>query len=58
MEVRVKLKGGSYLPVTFKVKFMFELALLHIIFNMATSNNKMGIYISYINEAPRYRCVK
>ena len=30
---------------SFKVKFMFELATLYIIFNMATSNiNKMNIY--------------
>ena len=33
------------LSITFKVKFMFEHAVLYIIFNMATSNiNKMGIY--------------
>ena len=33
------------MPVTFKVKFMFELAILYIIFNMAASNlNKMIIY--------------
>ena len=32
-------------PVTFKVKFMFELAILCIVFNMATSNtNKMSIH--------------
>ena len=31
--------------ITFKVKFIFELAILYIIFNTATSNiNKMSDY--------------
>ena len=41
VEVKVKI----ILSDTFKVKFMFEIAILYIIFNMATSNiNKMSIY--------------
>ena len=40
----VKLKGRIILAVTFKVKFMFEFAILYIIFNIATSIiNKMSI---------------
>ena len=38
--ISVKLKGRSIIPVTFKIKFLFELAILYIIFNMATSNIK------------------
>ena len=41
---RYKAKDKIILPVNFKVKFMFEIAILCIIFNMATSNsNKMVI---------------
>ena len=41
VEVKVKI----ILSDTFKVKFMFEIAILYIIFNMATSNmNQMSIY--------------
>ena len=42
VEVSIKLKGRIMLPVTFKVSFMSELAILYVIYNMATSN--MNIY--------------
>ena len=38
-------KGRVIILVTFKVKFMPEFVIFHIIFDMATSNvNKMSIY--------------
>ena len=44
IEVSVKLPPFS-ITVTFKIKFMFELATLYIIFNMATLNtNNLSIY--------------
>ena len=57
VEVSVELKGRIILPVTFKVKFMLELDLLYIIFNMAASYiNKMSIQKE--NEECRCHCVK
>ena len=37
-------KGKINLPVTFKVEVMFGLAVLHNIFNITSTINKMSIY--------------
>ena len=47
-EVSVKLKGRQS-----SVKFMFELEILYVIFNMATSNiNKMSKYTQKKKRSP------
>ena len=50
------------MPVTIKVKFRFELAILCTIFNMATSNLKQNYHVEQKkkkkNEASRCHCIK
>ena len=43
------------LAVSFKIKFMFELAILDIVFNMETSNIKQNDHLQQKNESRRCR---